>query len=84
MPTTRARHTLTETDETAEALDDAAVAWPELRGDREVLLRKLVAAGRAAVHVDGSVNALISGAAGAATGVYPRDSRAELLAERPE
>lgn len=84
MPTTRARHTLTETDEIAEALDDAAVVWPELRGDRGALLRKLVEAGHAAVHVDGSVNALISGAAGAATGAYPRESRAQLLAEWPE
>ncbi len=84
MPTSRARHTLTETDEIAEALDDAAVAWPELRGDRGALLRKLVEAGRAAVHVDDGVHALVSGAAGAATGAYPRDSRAELLAEWPE
>ena len=83
VPTTRARHTLTETDEIAKALNDAAVVWPELRGDRGALLRKLVAAGHAAVHVDSSVKALISGAAGAATGVYPRDSRAELLAEWP-
>ncbi len=84
MPTTRARHTLTETDEIAGALDDAAVAWPELRGDRGALLRKLVEAGRAAVHVDGGVHGLVSGAAGAATGAYPRGSRAELLAEWPE
>ncbi len=84
MPTVRPRHTLTETDEIAEALDDAAVAWPELRGDRGALLRKLVEAGRASVHVDGGVRALIEGAAGAATGAYPRDARATLLTEWPE
>ncbi len=84
MPTIRARHTLTETEDIANALDDAAVAWPALRGDRGALLRKLVEAGRASVHVDGAVHALINGAAGAATGTYPRDARAILLAEWPE
>jgi hypothetical protein len=75
---------VTETDEISEALDDAALAWPELRGDRGALLRKLVEAGRASVHVDGGVHALIGNAAGAATGAYPRGARAELLAEWPE
>lgn len=46
MHTLRARHTLTETDDLARALDDAALAWPELRGDRGALLRKLVEIGR--------------------------------------
>jgi len=31
-----------------------------------------------------SVHALVAAAAGVATGVYPRDARAELLAEWPE
>jgi hypothetical protein len=84
MPTLRSRHTLTETADLASALDDAAVAWPELRGDRGALLRKLVEAGRASVHKDGGVHALIAGAAGAATGAYPQDARASLLAEWPE
>jgi hypothetical protein len=87
MPTTRPRHTLTETDEIAAALNDAALAWPELRGDRGALLRKLVEAGRNSVHGGGNsggVRALLVSAAGAATGAYPRDARAELLAEWPE
>lgn len=84
MPTTRLRHTLTETEDIVNALEDAALAWPELRGDRGALLRKLVEAGGASVHVDGGVHALVSGAAGAATGAYPRDARATLLAEWPE
>ena len=83
MPTTRPRHTLTETDEIAAALNDAALAWPELRGDRGALLRKLVEAGRNSVHVDGGVRALLAEASGAATGAYPRGARAELLAEWP-
>jgi len=84
MPTTRVRHTLTETNEIADALDDAALTWPELRSDRGALLRKLVIAGQAAVRHDGGVDALIFESAGAATGAYPRGARAELLAEWPE
>ncbi len=84
MPTARPRHTLTETEEIARALDDAALAWPELRGDRGALLRRLVEEGRASVHVDGGVHKRVAAAAGAATGAYPRNARAELLAEWPE
>ena len=84
MPTLRSRHTLTETEDLARALDDAALAWPELSGDRGALLRKLIEVGHASVHVDGGVHGRISGAAGAATGAYPRDARATLLAEWPE
>mgnify|MGYP003648946695 CR=1 FL=1 len=40
---------LTETDDLARALDDAAAAWPELRGDRPALLRRLTVA-EALVH----------------------------------
>lgn len=75
---------LTETDEVAAALNDAALAWPELRGDRGALLRRLVQAGRYSVHAGGGVRALLSEASGAATGAYPRNARAELLAEWPE
>jgi hypothetical protein len=74
---------LTETDEIAAALDDASLAWPELRGDRGALLRRLVAAGRESIRAEGSVHALLSEAAGAATGAYPRDARAELTTEWP-
>ncbi len=84
MPTIRPRYTLTETEEIAHMLDDAALAWPELRGDRGALLRKLVEAGHASVHVDGGARTVIRGSAGAATGAYPRDARAILLAEWPE
>jgi hypothetical protein len=84
MPTTRPRHTITETEDIATALADAAVVWPELRGNSNALLRKLVEAGRAAVHPDGGVHALVQGASGAATGAYPRDARATLLEEWPE
>lgn len=75
---------LTETDEIALAVNDAAVAWPNLRGDRVALLKKLVETGHAALNVRGGVGELVRSAAGAATGVYPRNARAELLAEWPE
>jgi hypothetical protein len=84
MPTTRARITLTETDEIARAIDDAALTWPELRSDRSALLRRLIQVGHAHVQVDGGVRALVTNAAGAATGAYPRGARAELLADWPE
>jgi hypothetical protein len=75
---------VTETDDIAEALDDAAIAWPELRANRGALLRKLVKVGHASVHVNGGVHALITNAAGAATGAYPRGARAQLLSEWPK
>jgi len=45
MPTTKPRYTITDTGETAELLDLAARAWPEV-DDRRELLRRLLAAGR--------------------------------------
>ncbi len=84
MPTTRPRHMVTESDEIARALNDAALVWPELRSDRAGLLRKLVETGHAAVHESGGAREIVRRAAGAATGSYPRNARAELLAEWPE
>jgi hypothetical protein len=75
---------LTETDQLSAALDDAALVWPELNGDRAALLRRLVQAGHESVRVTGGVHQLVLDAAGAATGAYPRGARAELLGEWPE
>ncbi|MDQ3769142.1 MAG: hypothetical protein M3370_06665 [Actinomycetota bacterium] len=47
MPTARPRHTITETDEVARALDEAAERWPEESRGR--LLIRLVEEGRAAI-----------------------------------
>jgi hypothetical protein len=41
MPTTRPRLTITETDDVARALDDAAARWPEVRSRQQLLLRLL-------------------------------------------
>jgi hypothetical protein len=49
MPTTRPRHVITETDQIAHALDDAARRWPADRGNRARLLARLVAEGHRAV-----------------------------------
>ncbi|MFV0373443.1 hypothetical protein [Microbacterium sp.] len=50
MPTMRPRHTLTETDDLARALDTAAQLWPECSGDRGALLRRMVAVGAGQVE----------------------------------
>ncbi|MBN2621773.1 MAG: hypothetical protein JXA83_00335 [Acidimicrobiales bacterium] len=42
MPTDRPRHTVTETEEVARALDAAARRWPEDRGRRSRLLQRVV------------------------------------------
>jgi hypothetical protein len=39
VPTTRPRLTITETDDVAEALHDAAQRWPDVASRRELLLR---------------------------------------------
>jgi hypothetical protein len=49
MPTTKPRHTVTETDELAAALDEAARRWPEDAHSRSRLLLRLVEAGHHAI-----------------------------------
>jgi hypothetical protein len=48
MPTTRPRHFVTETDDLAEALNDAARRWPDL--SRAQLLVRLALEGHRAVQ----------------------------------
>ncbi|MDN5765764.1 MAG: hypothetical protein L0H96_07840 [Humibacillus sp.] len=48
MPTTRPRHFVTETDELAAALDEAAVRWPGM--SRPQLLVRLALAGHSAAR----------------------------------
>jgi hypothetical protein len=52
MPTTRPRHILTETDDIARALSDAARRWPAERHSRAKLLARLVAEGHQAIMAD--------------------------------
>ena len=89
MPTARARHMITETDEIAAAIDAAAVRWPELAGERAELLRRLIAEnGRALMLQSGDAAArkrlAIQVAAGSMTGVWPEGWLEELRSEWPE
>jgi hypothetical protein len=49
MPTTRPRHFVTETDDLAAALDDAASRWPDL-SRAQLLVRLALEGHRAAQH----------------------------------
>ncbi|WP_306231197.1 hypothetical protein [Agrococcus beijingensis] len=88
MPTTRPRHSITETEAIEHALDIAARAWPELRDDRPALLRKLIE--RGAEHAESAVEQAIAErleairtTAGALSGVYEPGERERLRAEWP-
>lgn len=83
MPTTRARHMITETDEVAEALDAAAARWPHL--SRGQLLQRLVVEGHRALRESGQsrVRAVLT-TAGALTGAYGPDYLDELRTDWPE
>ena len=89
VPTTRPRHSVTETDAIAHALDVAARAWPDLQDDRAALLRRLIE--RGAETVESAVEQAfadrleaIRATAGAGTGLYRRDERQLLREEWPE
>ena len=89
MPTTRVRHTVTETDDIAHALDAAGRIWPELRDNRPALLRRVLERGIDSVQREADDwlarrRAAIRETAGALTGVYPPNWREELRADWPE
>ncbi len=88
MPTSRPRHTITESDEIAEALRDAAHRWPEDRDSPSVLLRRLVAEGHDALteRLDADARAhraSITATHGALSGVYPAEYLATLRDDWP-
>lgn len=89
MPTTRPRHTVTETDEIARALDDAAEHWPEERTERGRLLLRLVQEGHRTLQQERTDHiarrrAAIRRWSGALTGSYPEGYLARLRDEWPE
>jgi hypothetical protein len=89
VPTTRPRYTLTETDELAAALDEAAKRWPEDAGSRSRLLLRLVKAGQGALEMElgrerERRRAAVEHTAGVLTGVYPPDYLEQLRSEWPE
>ncbi|MDA8400478.1 MAG: hypothetical protein M0008_10635 [Actinomycetota bacterium] len=75
MPTSRPLHIVTETEEIARALDDAALRWPSDSGNRARLLRHLVQEGHGSM-VEGRQGAerahrqAVMRTSGAFTGLY--------------
>lgn len=86
MATTRPRHSITETDDVAVALDAAAERWP---GEtRAALLRRLVHEGHRALDGAGAQRRLdrlaaVRQASGAMTGVYGADELQQLRDDWP-
>lgn len=75
MPTTRPRYSVTETDEVARALDDAARRWPQDANARSRLLQRLIHEGHQSVLEQVARRHLhrrdaIQRTRGALTGVY--------------
>jgi hypothetical protein len=87
MPTTRSRHQVTETDELAAALDEAAALWPGL--SRGQLITRLALEGHRAIvirqrsHRNDRLEAL-KRHSGALTGVYPPGHLESLREDWPE
>jgi len=89
MPTQRPRHTITETDDVARALDDAARRWPDDRDARGRLLLRLVHEGHEAIGADGEAEAAkrrraIASTSGALTGVYDEGYLSDLRDDWPK
>lgn len=86
MATTRPRHSITETDDVAAALDAAAARWPaESRAD---LLRRLVREGHRAIDASAAERQLdrlaaLRRASGSMTGVYRPDELERLRDDWP-
>jgi hypothetical protein len=88
MPTQRPRHTITETEDVARALDEAARRWPEDREARGRLLLRLVREGHEAIGVDRDAEAAgrrqaIARTSGALTGAYDEGYLSDLRDDWP-
>lgn len=86
VATTRPRHSITETDDVAAALDAAAERWPG--ESRATLLRRLVHAGHRALDTTEAQRRLdrlaaVRRASGAMTGVYRSDELQRLRDDWP-
>jgi hypothetical protein len=85
MPTKRHRLLVTETDELAAALDEAARRWPDL--SRARLLTRLAAEGQRALHDEAASERRVAGvrqSAGSVGAVWPPNARERLRQEWPE
>lgn len=86
VATTRPRHSITETDDVAAALDAAAERWPG--ESRAALLRRLVQEGYRALDATAARRRLdrlaaVRKASGAMTGVYRADELQRLRDDWP-
>lgn len=87
MPTTRRRHFVTETDDLAQALDDAAARWPG-RSRAQVLVQLALEGHRAAQQAHDERRrrrlAALQKHSGMLTGAYGPDYLARLRQDWPE
>ncbi len=88
MPTTRRRHVITESEQVAHALDDAARRWPADSGNRARLLLHLVEEGHRAVVGQREIGVrerrnAVARTSGALTGVYGEGYLNELREDWP-
>jgi hypothetical protein len=89
VPTSRARLTITETDDVARMLDEAAERWPEDRVHRARLLKRLAERGAEAARAESVARrsawaALVETTAGAAgPDAYPERYLDELRGDWP-
>jgi len=89
VPTTRPRHVITETDDIARALDDAAQRWPEDQADRKKLLLHLVKEGHEIARAErekwlAERREAIDRTSGALPGVYEDGYLEKLREDWPE
>ena len=89
MPTTRPRHLITETDQVARALDDAAKRWPADSGNRAKLLLRLLQEGHRVItgeheRVAAERQDAVARTSGALTGAYGQDYLKGLREDWPE
>ena len=80
---------ITETDELAQALDDASRLWPDARGQRTVLLKRIISAGINTVESEAEMSKsrraqALAKYAGAFSGMWPEGWHQSMVAEWPE
>jgi hypothetical protein len=80
---------ITETDRIAQAISLGETLWPELRGDRAKLLRRILETGIAGIEKQASQEKSsrlkrIDAVAGTLSDVWPTNWREELKNEWPE